>query len=292
MQKIADLPIHIVSSNNFPTAAGLASSASGFAALAFTLYNLYQLADHITLSELSRIARQGSGSACRSLMGGMVAWEMGSKDDGSDSLAVPVAPQEHWSDMSALICVVSDAKKGTSSTAGMQATVKTSPLLQHRIKHVVPERMKAISEAIQKRDFETFAQITMADSNQFHAVCLDTTPPIFYMNDCSRAIIAAVNEINRAAGKIIAAYTYDAGPNAVIYAEESNMPAIKAVISKYFYNGSAESDASLPAGFDETKVPSGFKGAVSRLIHTRVGDGPRKLSDSESLIGTDGLPKA
>ncbi|KAK9899075.1 Diphosphomevalonate decarboxylase [Cystobasidium minutum MCA 4210] len=292
LEKIADLPIHIISSNNFPTAAGLASSASGFAALAFTLYNLYKLEDHITLSELSRIARQGSGSACRSLMGGMVAWEMGSKDDGSDSLAVTVAPQEHWPNMSALICVVSDAKKGTSSTAGMQATVQTSPLLQHRIKHVVPERMKAISEAIQKRDFETFAQITMADSNQFHAVCLDTTPPIFYMNDCSRAIIAAVNEINRAAGKIIAAYTYDAGPNAVIYAEDSNMPVIKAVISKYFYNDSADNSASLPAGFDESKVPSGFKGAVSRLIQTRVGDGPRKLSDSESLIGTDGLPKA
>lgn len=290
-QKIADLPIHIVSANNFPTAAGLASSASGFAALAFTLYNLYQLSEHITLSELSRIARQGSGSACRSLMGGMVAWEMGTKEDGSDSLAVEVAPQQHWSEMSALICVVSDEKKGTSSTAGMQATVQTSPLLQHRIKHVVPERMKAISEAIQQRDFETFAQITMADSNQFHAVCLDTTPPIFYMNDCSRAIIAAVNEINRTAGKTIAAYTYDAGPNAVIYAEESNMSAIKAVVSKFFYNGSTDEGSALPAGFDESKVPSGFKGGVSRLIHTRVGDGPRRLADSESLIGADGTPK-
>jgi diphosphomevalonate decarboxylase len=225
-------------------------------------------------------------------MGGMVAWEMGIKDDGSDSLAVEVAPQSHWSEMSALICVVSDAKKGTSSTSGMQATVQTSPLLQHRIKYVVPERMKAISEAIQKRDFETFAQITMADSNQFHAVCLDTTPPIFYMNDCSRAIIAAVNEINRASGRIIAAYTYDAGPNAVIYAEESNMPAVKAVISKFFHSSSAEAGAKLPAGFDEGKVPSGFADQVSRLIHTRVGDGPRKLSDSESLIGANGLPKA
>lgn len=290
-QKIADLPIHIVSANNFPTAAGLASSASGFAALAFTLYNLYQLEQHLTLSQLSRIARQGSGSACRSLMGGMVAWEMGSEEDGSDSLAVEVAPQSHWPEMSALICVVSDAKKGTSSTAGMQATVQTSPLLQHRIKHVVPERMKAISEAIQKRDFETFAQITMADSNQFHAVCLDTTPPIFYMNDCSRAIIAAVNEINRAAGKVIAAYTYDAGPNAVIYAEETNIPTIKAVIAQYFFNGSVEGSGTLPTGFDESKVPSGFQGGVSRLIHTRVGDGPRKLADSESLIGVEGLPK-
>lgn len=225
-------------------------------------------------------------------MGGMVAWEMGAEEDGSDSLAVEVAPQTHWPEISALICVVSDAKKGTSSTSGMQATVQTSPLLQHRIKHVVPERMKAISEAIQNRDFETFAKITMADSNQFHAVCLDTTPPIFYMNDCSRAIIAAVNEINRASGKIIAAYTYDAGPNAVIYAEERNMPIVKAVISKFFHSKLVETGATLPDGFDESKVPSGYSDGVSRLIHTRVGDGPRKLSDSESLIGADGQPKA
>jgi diphosphomevalonate decarboxylase len=291
LQNIADLHIHIVSANNFPTAAGLASSASGFAALSFTLYNLYELSQHLTLSELSRIARQGSGSACRSLMGGMVAWEMGTQSDGSDSLAYEVAPQQHWPEMSALICVVSDAKKGTSSTSGMQATVETSPLLQHRIKHVVPERMKTISEAIKQRDFETFAKITMADSNQFHAVCLDTTPPIFYLNDCSRAIIAAVNEINRAAGKIIAAYTYDAGPNAVIYAEETNMPSIKAVISKYFYNGAVEGSEALPSGFDESKVPGGFQGGVSRLIHTRVGDGPRVLPGHESLIAANGQPK-
>lgn len=224
-------------------------------------------------------------------MGGMVAWEMGVKEDGSDSLAMEVAPQSHWPEMSALICVVSDAKKGTSSTSGMQATVDTSPLLQHRIKYVVPERMKAISDAIASKDFESFAKITMADSNQFHAVCLDTTPPIFYMNDCSRAIISAVNEINRSAGKIIAAYTYDAGPNAVIYAEDKNMDVIKEVISQYFYQAATNSPNGLPAGFDQSKVPSGFKGHVSRIIHTRVGDGPRKLQGEESLIDSNGMPK-
>ena len=81
---------HICSRNNFPTAAGLASSASGFAALVASLAALYKLP--ATPSELSLIARQGSGSACRSLFGGYVAWEMGTKPDGSDSLALVIRP--------------------------------------------------------------------------------------------------------------------------------------------------------------------------------------------------------
>ena len=153
--------------------------------------------------------------------------------EGMRSLAVEVAPREHWPDIHALICVVNDEKKGTSSTAGMQRTVETSPLLQHRIKHVVPERMAAISKAILARDFDAFARITMQDSNQFHAVALDTEPPIFYMNDVSRAIIALVVEYNRVAvekgGKLKAAYTYDAGLNAFsafIYAPKGNIKEI------------------------------------------------------------------
>jgi len=238
--------VHVCSENNFPTAAGLASSASGFAALIASLAALYELQPEVSSSELSRIARQGSGSACRSLFGGYVAWQGGEQSSGQDSLAVEVAPQSHWPDLQALICVVSDAKKGTPSTAGMQRTVQTSPLLQHRIKHVVPERMVKISEAIQKRDFDTFAEITMADSNNFHACCLDTAPPIFYMNDVSRAIVQLVEELNRASeadgkGKLVA-YTYDAGPNAVLYAPKANMPSILQMIRHYFPN----------ADFDDT----------------------------------------
>lgn len=134
--QLSSWPLRICSENNFPTAAGLASSASGFAALIYTLATLFGLPPAVDNSQLSRIARQGSGSACRSLFGGFVAWQGGEKADGSDSLAVQVASREHWPDLHALICVVSDAKKGTPSTAGMQRTVATSPLLQHRIKDV------------------------------------------------------------------------------------------------------------------------------------------------------------
>ena len=299
------MKVHISSFNNFPTAAGLASSASGFAALVSSLAALYKLPANP--SELSLIARQGSGSACRSLFGGYVAWEMGSKADGSDSLAVEVAPASHWPDIHALICVVNDAKKGTSSTSGMQRTVETSALLQHRIKHVVPERMEAISQAIKAKDFDSFARITMQDSNQFHAVALDTDPPIFYMNDVSKSIISLIVEYNRVSiengGKLKAAYTYDAGPNAVIYAPKENLKEIISLIVNYFPQAEAFKDPFGlfgAAGVGEGSVVDGFNvnvakkfevGAVKGLIHTRVGDGPRILGDEDALLGPDGLSK-
>lgn len=234
-----------------------------------------------------------------------MAWESGTSPDGSDSLAVEVAPQEHWPEMHALICVVSDDKKGTSSTAGMQRTVETSPLLQHRIKHVVPERMKAIYEAIENRDFNTFAKITMQDSNQFHAVALDTDPPIFYMNDVSRAIISLIGEYNRvsveAGGSLKAAYTYDAGPNAVIYTLEENVKEIVELIVKFFPQSGQFRDpfglfgkdgvqGNVVEGFNTAVAKSFGIGAVKDLIHTRVGDGPRVLAPGEDLLGVEGLP--
>lgn len=307
--KLSSFSVHIASFNNFPTAAGLASSASGFAALVSSLAQLYTLP--VSPSKLSLIARQGSGSACRSLLGGFVAWDQGTLPTGTDSLAREVAPQSHWPDMHALICVVSDDKKGTSSTSGMQRTVETSALLQHRIKEVVPQRMKAIEAAIQARDFDKFAQITMADSNQFHAVALDTEPPIFYMNDVSRAIIALIVEYNRVAMETgqgrKAAYTYDAGPNAVIYTLKENIKNIVELIIKYFpqREGSFKDVFGLFAGEDvaksQGKVVEGFNeavakkfevGAVKGLIHTRVGDGPRALAAEEGLLGDDGFPKS
>ncbi|KII92627.1 hypothetical protein PLICRDRAFT_102539 [Plicaturopsis crispa FD-325 SS-3] len=298
--KLSTFAVHIASYNNFPTAAGLASSAAGFAALVSSLAALYALP--ATPSELSLIARQGSGSACRSLFGGYVAWEQGVRPDGSDSFAVQVAPRSHWPDIHALICVVSDDKKGTSSTSGMQRTVETSELLKHRIAHVVPARMKAISDAILARDFESFARLTMQDSNQFHAVALDTDPPIFYMNDVSRAIIALVTEYNRASGKLKAAYTFDAGPNAVIYAPKENLKEIVRLIVKYFPQAEAFKDpfkifgadgvgeGGVIEGFNEAVAKKFEVGAVKGLIHTQVGDGPRVLGPEEALLGATGLP--
>ncbi|KAF2759440.1 diphosphomevalonate decarboxylase [Pseudovirgaria hyperparasitica] len=291
---LSSYPLKIVSENNFPTAAGLASSAAGFAALVRAIANLYELPSNPT--DLSRIARQGSGSACRSLFGGYAAWEMGTKDDGSDSVAYEVAPASHWPEMRACILVVSAEKKGVSSTTGMQTTVATSTLFAERARDTVPKRMKEMTEAIQKKDFEAFARLTMKDSNSFHATCLDTEPPIFYLNDVSRAAITAVNAINQAAGKIIAAYTFDAGPNAVVYYlqkdEKEVAGAFKALLeSKDGWAGergaAVEVNSTGAANFDE-KSAGALQNGISRVILTGVGEGPIKID--EHLIDENGEP--
>jgi len=189
----------------------------------------------------------------------------------------------------------------------MQRTGETSALLQYRIAHIVPQRMQDITKAIRERDFDSFARITMADSNQFHAVALDTEPPIFYMNDVSRTIIAVVVEYNRisqaSGGGYKAAYTYDAGPNAVIYAPAQNMKEITELITYYFpqtpdsfkdvfglFAGSSL-QGKLVEGFNENVAKRFEVGAVKGLIHTNVSDGPRKLGDEEALLGANGSPK-
>lgn len=289
LPKLSTLPLRIVSENNFPTAAGLASSAAGFAALVRAVADLYQLPD--SPRDLSRIARQGSGSACRSLMGGYVAWRAGNLDDGSDSLAEEVAPASHWPEMRAIILVVSAEKKDVPSTEGMQTTVATSNLFATRATSVVPERMAAIETAIQNRDFPAFAEITMRDSNGFHATCLDSWPPIFYMNDVSRAAVRLVHDINRAAGRTVAAYTFDAGPNAVIYYLEKDNDlvagTVKAILGPNtegwdgpFYEPLKDTTApGVPLDNVDSRALAVLKDGVSRVILTGVGEGPISVND-------------
>ena len=290
LAKLSALPLLIVSENNFPTAAGLASSAAGFAALVRAIADLYQLRQ--TPTELSLIARQGSGSACRSLMGGYVAWDMGAAADGSDSKARVVAHREHWPEMRALILVVSAEKKGVSSTAGMQATVKTSSLFRMRAKEVVPRAMQDMEQAIANRDFELFAGVTMRDSNSFHATCLDTQPPIFYLNEVSHAAIRAVESLNEKAGRKLAAYTFDAGPNAVVYHLEDDSAtvagAFKAVLGEtegWSEGWVADVKAADERVFD-AKIAHKLKAGISRVIATSVGQGP--VSVDEHLVDEKG----
>lgn len=288
--RLSTFGLHIVSENNFPTAAGLASSAAGFAALVVAIAKLYQLPQ--LMSELSKIARKGSGSACRSLFGGYVAWEMGVESNGDDSKAVEVAPLGHWPGMKAAILVVSDDKKDTPSTSGMQTTVATSDLFQHRIKEVVPKRFEEMKKAIHDKDFPVFGDLTMKDSNSFHAVCLDSTPPIFYLNDTSKKIIKLVHRLNETEGEIIAAYTFDAGPNAVIYFEQRNEKKVMGLIHKFFHQvpgwDAKKIDVSSLEKLDIEGDADLYKG-VSRLIYTEVGEGPQDTT--ESLVTAEGLPK-
>ncbi|CAI5719367.1 unnamed protein product [Peronospora farinosa] len=295
--------LHIVSINSFPTAAGLASSAAGFACLVATLAEFYGIskADEEFPGQLSAIARQGSGSACRSLDGGFVAWQKGERPDGRDSIAVQVANDTHWPELCAVVCVVNDTQKDTSSTIGMQTTKATSPLLTYRVNHLVAGRMKTMEKAILERDFETFGTLTMQDSNQFHAMCLDTTPPIFYLNDVSHQVIRLVHRYNEQAGCVQAAYTFDAGPNAVIFVEEQHVQQLVSLMHHCFPTpfkmtiktsipiDRTPSDALLKQM--QTKLESGktFKlphvpNGIKMMYVSRVGGGTRVLSMDEALV--------
>ena len=130
-----DWRVHICSENNFPTAAGLASSAAGYACLVSALCKLYGIK-----SDVSALARRGSGSACRSVYGGFVRWFMGNREDGGDSVAAQLQPASHWPGLRVIICVASDHRKTTSSSLGMRNSVNTSELLKYRAEYSVPAR--------------------------------------------------------------------------------------------------------------------------------------------------------
>lgn len=294
--------VHIASYNTFPTAAGLASSAAGYAALVAALIQLFN-AEESYPGEFTAIARQGSGSACRSLYGGFVAWRAGGEEsDWSDSIAEQIVDEQHWSEVRAVILVVSDAKKETSSTAGMSNSVATSELLAHRAKEVVPKRQKLIEEAIKAKDFQAFGKITMMDSNQFHATCLDTYPPIFYMNDVSTSVVQMIHRYNDWAGEIRAAYTFDAGPNAVLYTLEKYVVEVLALVLKYY---PAESDnlvGDYVSNEEMAKEALSYKldpslleaiektgrihehGDVKMVYCTKGGPGPKTLDSSEEIF--------
>lgn len=220
-------PLRIESVNYFPTSAGLASSAAAYAALVTAINAL--LEPPLSAQEKSVAARLGSGSACRSLHEGFVQWEMGSDVGGFDSVSTTLFGAEHWSELRCLVVILSDRPKEVPSAEGMQRTVMTSTLYPMRLK-AVPCRLAELTRAIGARDFGAFAELVMRDSNQFHAVCLDSFPPISYLTDRSHEIIRAVHALNGGACGAIAAYTFDAGPNAFVLCERQNLGRVEAIL--------------------------------------------------------------
>ncbi|CAH0386673.1 unnamed protein product [Bemisia tabaci] len=291
-EDIVNTKVHICSENNFPTAAGLASSAAGYACLVFALKELFGVKQDIT-----RVARLGSGSACRSIYGGFVRWHKGDLADGSDSIATQIAPPSHWP-LHVFILVVNDKQKKIGSTPGMQRTALTSELVQYRIKESVPKRIEDIIQAVKERNFDKFAEITMKDSNQFHAVCLDTYPPNIYMNDISHEITSFVHTYNELFPKPKVAYTFDAGPNACIYLEEESVPDFAATLQYIFppeetlesyFKGESVQFGTVNEGL--RTYPQQSPGLLKYIIHTKIGDGPKRLDSSEDhLLTLSGVP--
>lgn len=209
--------------NTVPTAAGFASSASGFAALAAASTKALNL--DMNEVALSKLTRQGSGSACRSIYGGFVEWEMGEADDGSDSYAIPVAPQEHW-DIRVAAVVVTAKEKEIKSRVGMKRTVDTSVFYQGWLDSL-PADLMDIKAGIQARDFEKVGAIAEANCLKMHATTLGANPPFTYWQDSTMAVMQTVQQMRK--DGIAAYFTIDAGPNVkVLYLPEQE----EAVLSR------------------------------------------------------------
>ncbi|PAV72655.1 hypothetical protein WR25_21108 [Diploscapter pachys] len=128
----SNIVFKVDSRTNFPVAAGLASSAAGFAAIAFAIKQLLSLSD----DDACRLARIGSGSACRSMCGGLAHWRAGVLVNGVDSISVSRFPSSHWPSLRCIIVIFNEREKDTGSTVGMQRTVQTSSLLKRRIQYL------------------------------------------------------------------------------------------------------------------------------------------------------------
>ncbi len=224
---ISKLDIKIESINTFPIASGCASSASSMAALVLAIASALKLENIISKTELTKIARLGSGSACRSIFGGICEWEKGNKDD---SMAVQLYEKNYW-DLGIKLIIVSQKEKDVSSSLGMKITKETSELFKYRINYIVKQNLENIKKCLKGKDFNNFAEIIIKDSNNFHACCRDSYPSINYLNEESDFIMKIVMSLNKIYGKNICAYTFDAGSNAFLIYEMKN----KAIID-YFFN--------------------------------------------------------
>ncbi len=256
-----DAKVLVVSKNNFPASSGLASSASGLATLTYACSSALGL--NLSKKDMTIMARQGSGSSCRSLLGGIVEWKKGERQDGSDSYAEQVVDEKYWPELIDVVAIVTREKKKVSSRSGMKQTVATSVLYKARLGYI-EQANDRLRKAVRDRDFETLAEITMRDSNDMHAVMLDTYPPLTYMNDSSRVVLSMIHELNDTEGKTVGAYTFDAGPNAHVITLRKNVDRI----------------AKMLGELEE----------VEQVLKVGQGGGPRVLKPKDALIGGDLAP--
>ena len=196
----------MVSQNNFPTGAGLASSASAFAALALAASKA--AGKNYTKTQLSELARYGSGSAARSIYGGFVEMKIGQKSDGSDTVAVQLANPDYWQ-IKLLIIITATSQKEVGSTKGMNHTLNTSPYYPQWVNTSVID-IQEMRLAISNKDFEKMGELAEYNCLKMHALCLSARPAVIYWNQVTVELMHFVRELRNSG--LPAYFTIDAGP--------------------------------------------------------------------------------
>jgi len=214
--KQIDWPVKIVSHNSFPANAGIASSASGFAALTLAASSALGLGWEHNKKKLSIETRlSGSGSACRSIVGGFAYWQQG--QDSDNSYAYQLHDINYWN-LVDLVVVVSCESKEISSKEG-HVLAHTSPYYQARLQEL-PQRICAIKEAMKQKDFQTFGELLEQEAISLHTICMTSRPPIFYINNKTFEIIEAVRSWRKEG--LLGYFTIDAGPNLHIICQKKD----------------------------------------------------------------------
>lgn len=208
----------IESTNHVPTSAGLASSASAFAALAASFNAAYEL--NVDLTELSRMARLGSGSATRSVYGGFVEWQAGDSDE--NSIALPLAEHPKM-DLTLLAVEIETAKKSISSTKGMNLVVETSPYYATWVEQA-ELNIGQMKMAIAANDFSAVGHLAQQNALAMHALNLTADPGFTYFQPETIRAMQLVAELNQ--NGVECYFTMDAGPNVKILTQLKNVEEI------------------------------------------------------------------
>lgn len=217
----------VSSINHVPTSAGLASSASAFAALATSFASSYHLS--LNKKELSKLARLGSGSATRSIYGGFVLWEKGNSHDTSFATAINEEP--NW-DLQMLAVELDTQPKKISSSTGMKLA-QTSPFYQSWLTQNQKE-ITLMKEAIQNKNFTQLGELSELSANEMHSLNLTSQPSFTYFTPQTMILINLVHELRQQG--IECYYTIDAGPNIKILTQRKNNKKIVSAVQDLFPN--------------------------------------------------------
>jgi len=212
----------VASRNSFPRNAGIASSASGFAALTLAATTAAGL--KLSTRELSCLARLGSGSAARSIPGGFVEWHRG--QDHESSYAEQIAPPQHWPEFRDIVAVVETTPKPVSSTHGM-ARAQTSPYFTTRMA-LIPERLERARQAILDRDLDELGRISEQEAIELHFISMSSHPPVLYWSPATLKLIHQVLAWRSEGLRVH--FTIDAGPNVHLLCEQRDEKAISAML--------------------------------------------------------------
>ncbi|EKE14254.1 MAG: hypothetical protein ACD_12C00604G0007 [uncultured bacterium] len=212
-QANSNLKAKVISVNNFPDGTGLSSSASGFAAL--TLAAAKSIGLNLQEKELSILARQGSGSACRSIPDGFVEWLGGGTT--KTSYANSLYPPSYW-DIIAVVAIVSREKKDISSTDG-QKLAQTSPFFETRLKNI-GEKIKRFRKSLETKNFSQFGQIIENEALELHAIMLTSTPSLIYWQPETVMLMKLVKKWRNEGLEVY--FTFNTGQDIHLIIEEKN----------------------------------------------------------------------